>query len=119
MLFLFLTHGGLFCRVGKSILQFPDTGTSQYRWILEHFYCTSIAWKCGIYVLRTCWCNSEAYNNGTPKLSIVLSNTMYQYLGPQVYFFCRVAQYTQGNYATVGSAIVAIAIVGRGGWVAI
>ena len=24
--------------------------------------------------------------------------------------------YTQGNYATVGSAIVAIAIVGRGGW---
>ena len=23
---------------------------------------------------------------------------------------------TQGNYATVGSAIVAIAIVGRGGW---
>ena len=24
--------------------------------------------------------------------------------------------YTQGNYAIVGSAIVAIAIVGRGGW---
>ena len=24
--------------------------------------------------------------------------------------------YTQKNYATVGSAIVAIAIVGRGGW---
>ena len=23
---------------------------------------------------------------------------------------------TQGNYATVGSAVVAIAIVGRGGW---
>ena len=35
----------------KSILQVPDTGTSQYWWILEHFWCTSIAWKCDIYVL--------------------------------------------------------------------
>ena len=26
-----------------SILQVPDTGTSQYRRILEHFWCTSIA----------------------------------------------------------------------------
>ena len=36
---------------GKSILQVPDTGTSQYWWILEHFWCTSIVWKCDIYVL--------------------------------------------------------------------
>ena len=36
---------------GKSILQVPDTGTSQYWWIPEHFWCTSIAWKCDIYVL--------------------------------------------------------------------
>ena len=33
---------------GKSILQVPDTGMSQYWWILEHFWCTSIAWKCDI-----------------------------------------------------------------------
>ena len=39
-------------RSGKSILQVPDTGTSQYWWILEHFWCTSIAWKCDIYVLK-------------------------------------------------------------------
>ena len=37
---------------GKSILQVPDTGTSQYWWILEHFWCTGIAWKCDIYVLK-------------------------------------------------------------------
>ena len=37
---------------GKSILQVPDTGTSQYWWILEYFWCTSIAWKCDIYVLK-------------------------------------------------------------------
>ena len=36
---------------GKSKLQVPDTGTSQYWWILEHFWCTSIAWKYDIYVL--------------------------------------------------------------------
>ena len=36
---------------GKSKLQVPDTETSQYCWILEHFWCTSIAWKCDIYVL--------------------------------------------------------------------
>ena len=35
---------------GKSILQVPDTGTSQYWWILEHYWCTSIARKCDIYV---------------------------------------------------------------------
>ena len=28
---------------GKSILQVPDTGMSQYWSILEHFWCTSIA----------------------------------------------------------------------------
>ena len=37
--------------LGKSILQVPDTGTSQYWWMLEHFWCTSIAWKCDIHVL--------------------------------------------------------------------
>ena len=37
--------------VGKSILQVPDTGTSQYWWILEHFWCTSVAGKYDIYVL--------------------------------------------------------------------
>ena len=37
---------------GKSILQVPNTGTSQYFWILEHIWCTSIAWKCDIYVLK-------------------------------------------------------------------
>ena len=36
---------------GKSKLQVPDTGTSQYWWILEHFWRTSIAWKYDIYVL--------------------------------------------------------------------
>ena len=39
---------------GKSIFQVPqvlDTGTSLYWWILEHFWCTSIARKCDIYVL--------------------------------------------------------------------
>ena len=36
---------------GKSILQVPDTGTSQYWSILEHFWCTSIARKCDIYIL--------------------------------------------------------------------
>ena len=34
-----------YCILGKSILQVPDTGTSQYWWILEHFWCTSIVWK--------------------------------------------------------------------------
>ena len=58
---------------GKSKLQVPDTGTSQYWWILEHFWCTSIAWKCDIYIL---------YNGVIQNLTIlelknglVLSNT--------------------------------------------
>ena len=37
----------------KGILQVPDTGTSQYWWILEHFWCTSIAWKCDIHNSRS------------------------------------------------------------------
>ena len=37
--------------LGKSILQIPDTGRSQYWSILEHFWCTSIARKCDIYIL--------------------------------------------------------------------
>ena len=36
---------------GKSKLQVPDTGMSQYWSILEHFWCTSIARKCDPYVL--------------------------------------------------------------------
>ena len=40
-----------FVHDGKSILQVPDAGTFQYWWILEQFWCTSIAWKCDIYVL--------------------------------------------------------------------
>ena len=36
---------------GKSILQVPDTGTSQYWWILKNFWWTSIGRKCDIYVL--------------------------------------------------------------------
>ena len=36
---------------GKSILQVPDTGMSQYWSILEYFWCTSIAQKCDPYVL--------------------------------------------------------------------
>ena len=36
---------------GKSKLQVPDTGMSQYWSILEHFWCTSIAQKCDPYVL--------------------------------------------------------------------
>ena len=36
---------------GKSLLQVPDTGMSQYWSILEHFWCTSIARKCDTYVL--------------------------------------------------------------------
>ena len=43
--------GSCIASLGKGILQVPDTGTSQYWWILEHFWCTSIAWKCDIYVL--------------------------------------------------------------------
>ena len=35
----------------KRILQVPDTGTSQYWWILEHFWCTRIARNSDIYVL--------------------------------------------------------------------
>ena len=38
-------------KYGKSILQVPDTGMSQYWSILEHFWCTSIALKCDTYVL--------------------------------------------------------------------
>ena len=38
--------------IRKAILQVPDTGTTQYCWILEHFSCTSIAWKYNLnYVL--------------------------------------------------------------------
>ena len=37
--------------IGKSKLQVPDTGMSQYWSILEHFWCTSIARKCDPYVL--------------------------------------------------------------------
>ena len=49
----FWTQNGLgfFRPSGKSILQVPDTGMFQYWWILEHFWCTSIAWKCDLYVL--------------------------------------------------------------------
>ena len=41
-----LSHTASGRRQGKSILHVPDTWTSQYWWILEHFWCTSIAWKC-------------------------------------------------------------------------
>ena len=41
-----LSHTASGRRQGKSILHVPDTGTSQYWWILEYFWCTSIAWKC-------------------------------------------------------------------------
>ena len=37
--------------MGKSKLQVPDTGMSQYWSILEHFWCTSIAQKCDPYVI--------------------------------------------------------------------
>ena len=37
--------------IGKSKLQVPDTGMSQYWSILEYFLCTSIARKCDPYVL--------------------------------------------------------------------
>ena len=29
----------------KEILKVPDTGKSQYWWMVEHFWCTSVAWK--------------------------------------------------------------------------
>ena len=47
---------------GKGTLQ-VWAGTSQYWWILKHFWCTSIAWKCDI--LRSLelhfWCASIAW----------------------------------------------------------
>ena len=60
---------------GKSILQVPDTGMSQYWSILEHFWCTSIA--------RKMWyLHSLEYASVIQKLTIlehknglVLSNT--------------------------------------------
>ena len=41
---------------------------------------------------------------------------MYQFWTTHLFVSFKLEGYTQGNYATVGSAIVAIAIVGRGGW---
>ena len=40
-----------------------DYFRSQYRWILEHFWCTSIAWKCDIYVLVLVLSRSSQYWN--------------------------------------------------------
>ena len=39
----------------------------KYTSILEHFWCTSVAQKCDIYVLRSCWWDPEANNTGMPK----------------------------------------------------
>ena len=57
---------------GKSILQVPDAGTSQYWWILEHYWCSSIAWNVTFTFFRMCWCYSEAYNTGTQQWSSIV-----------------------------------------------
>ena len=49
-LFMQIFYLGVYS-TGKSKLQVPDTGMSQYWSILEHFWCTSIARKCDTYVL--------------------------------------------------------------------
>ena len=72
---------------GKSILQVPDTGTSQYWWILEHFWCTSIAWKCDIYVLWNVLVLFRSLQYWNAKMVQYCPILMYQYLGLQVYFF--------------------------------
>ena len=54
----------------KSILQVPDTGMSQYWWILEHFWRTSILFENVKFTFfRKCWCYPEAHNTGIQKWS--------------------------------------------------
>ena len=45
---------------------------SQYWSILEHFWCTSIVWKCDTYILKNMLVYSEAYNTGTQKWSSIV-----------------------------------------------
>ena len=61
-------------RFGKSILEVPDTGTSQYWWILEHFWCTSIILPENMIFtfFRTCRCYSEAFNTGMQEWSSIV-----------------------------------------------
>ena len=67
----------------KVILQIPITLMSQYCWILEHFWCTSIAWNC--------------YLNGTQKwFSIIAQIIVYQHLGLNLHFF----HYCYYHYST-------------------
>ena len=57
---------------GKSKLLVPDTGTSQYWWILEHFSVPVLPENVIFMFFRTCWCYSKAYNTGTQKWSSIV-----------------------------------------------
>ena len=71
----------------KKYTSVPDTGTSQYWLILEHFWCTSIAWKCNIYVLWNVLVLFRSLQYWNAKMVQYCPILMYQYLGLQVYFF--------------------------------
>ena len=72
---------------GKSILQVPDTGMSQYWSILEHFWCTSIARKCDPYVLQNMLVLFKSLQYWNTKIVQYCPILVYQYLGLEVYFF--------------------------------
>ena len=55
-----------------SILQVPDTGTFQYWWILEHFWCNSMLETMIFTFFRTCWRYAQTYNTGMQKWSSIV-----------------------------------------------
>ena len=69
----------------KGILQVPDTGTSQYWWRLEYFWCANIALNCDIYVLYYMFPRASTHLERRKGL-VLYSTLMYQNLGLKVHF---------------------------------
>ena len=86
---------------GKSILQVPNTGMSQYWSILEHFWCTSIAQKCDTYVFLEHASVIQKLTILEHKNGLVLSNTRVPVSGTwSILFPKRVARVCRWGQST-------------------